>query len=164
MPTPTYTALATRTLTGTAASVTFSSIPATYRDLILVTDATITQASSTDGYGLRFNGDTGSNYSYVRMVGNGSTATSASGTTTYALAGVIGDVNKGLTMFQIMDYSATDKHKTVITRSNGSFGNWTQASASRWANTAAITSVLLRSDGSYNFTVGSTFSLYGVIA
>jgi hypothetical protein len=163
MPTPTYTALATRTLTSQAASVTFSSIPATYRDLILVTDATITQASSTDGYGLRFNGDTGSNYSWVRIVG-AATATSSSGTTTYALAGVIGDVNKGLTMFQIMDYSATDKHKTIITRSSGSFGNWTQASASRWANTAAITTVLVRSDGSYNFTVGSTFSLYGIIS
>jgi hypothetical protein len=164
MPTPTYTALATRTLTGTAASVTFSSIPATYRDLILVTDATITAAGSTDGYGLRFNGDTGSNYFYVRMVGTGSAAQSAQATTTFALGGVIGDVNKGLTMFQIMDYSATDKHKTVITRSNGGFANWTQASASRWANTAAITSVLLRSNSSYNFSIGSTFSLYGVIA
>jgi hypothetical protein len=164
MPTPTYTALATKTLTGTATTVTFSSIPATYRDLILVTDATITAAGSTDGYGLRFNGDTGSNYSYVRMVGTGSAATSASATTTFALAGVIGDVNKGVTMFQIMDYSATDKHKTVITRSNGSFGNWTQASASRWADTAAITSVLLRSNASYNFSIGSTFSLYGIIS
>jgi hypothetical protein len=164
MPTPTYTPLATRTLTSTATSVTFSSIPATYRDLILVTDATITQAGSTDGYGLRFNGDTGSNYSWVRMVGASSTPSSGTGTSTYAFNGVIGDANRRPSIFQIMDYSATDKHKTTLSRSSGSNGNWTMAAVTRWANTAAITSVLIRSDGSYNFSVGSTFSLYGIIS
>jgi hypothetical protein len=164
MPTPTYTPLANITLGSLASSVTFSSINQSYKDLILVTDATITQANSTDAFGLRFNGDAGSNYTWVRMVGASSTPSSGTGTSTYAFNGVIGDANRRPSIFQIMDYSATDKHKTTLSRSSGSFGNWTMAAVTRWANTAAITSVLLRSDGGYNFAVGSTFALYGIVA
>jgi hypothetical protein len=57
MPTPTYTPLATVTLGTTAASVTFSSIPATYRDLIFVLSGLGGSANIT----LRYNGDSGSN-------------------------------------------------------------------------------------------------------
>jgi hypothetical protein len=63
-----------------------------------------------------------------------------------------------------MDYSATDKHKTVISRF-GSAARETQATASRWANTAALTSInFFQESGGVTFSTGSTFSLYGVIA
>ena len=69
MPTPTYTPLATVTLGTAASSVTFSSIPATYRDLILVVNAT----TSADGIpSLRFNGDSGNNYSEHGLSSTGS--------------------------------------------------------------------------------------------
>jgi len=74
MPTPTYTPLATVTLGSTAASVTFSSIPATYRDLILI--ITAQRTGSPVNVGMRFNGDSGSNYSSVFMTGTGSSAIS----------------------------------------------------------------------------------------
>ena len=160
MPTPTYTPLATVTLGSTASSVTFSSIPATYRDLIVVWDGTISSPSSTT-ISFRFNGDTGANYSSVYMFGSG--ASTASGTNLpNGMAfqqGAGGVINAIAT---VMDYSATDKHKTWLSRSN-STADLVMAWAGRWANTAAITSVALIPSSS-TFASGNTFSLYGVIA
>jgi hypothetical protein len=161
MPTPTYTPLANLTLGSTASSVTFGSIPATYRDLIVVWNGTVTAS----GAQLRFNGDSTSNYSYVSMQGSASGAQSFSGTISFALTTMTGYVsgNRGQVIAQIMDYSATDKHKTVLARHDGNNAAETTATASRWANTAAITSVVVVNTGG-NFNSGSTFSLYGVIA
>jgi len=165
MPTPTYTALATVTLGTTTASVTFGSIPATYRDLILI-DHAIANEGSTIGMLLRYNGDTASNYSTVFMFGDVTNATvSGSTTTTGAIASRIPNVNRSAGVTTIMDYSATDKHKTSLSRGNalGQANVSVIAYASRWANTDAITSltVLLESG---SFLSGSTLSLYGVIA
>ena len=159
MPTATYTPLATVTLGSAAASVTFSSIPATYRDLILVIGGG--SASGQNIY-IRNNGDTGSNYSYVWMVGTGSTTISQSGTRDAATVGSMFN-SQGNAIIQLMDYSATDKHKTYLGRS-GNAANETFAGASRWANTAAITSMVVFLAGSANWNSATTFSLYGVIA
>jgi hypothetical protein len=153
--TDTYTPLATVTLGGTASSVTFSSIPATYRDLVLVVAGT---ASTLVNVGIRFNGDTGSNYSVVTMVGNGSAASSSSFTDSFGLAGQLSTV-QGNFITQIMDYSATDKHKTHLGRSNLSASS-VQGYASRWADTAAITSFAVSNAGT--FSTGTTFNLYGI--
>jgi hypothetical protein len=159
MPTPTYTPLATVTLGSSASSVTFSSIPATYRDLILIITGT---TDSNSSFFLQYNSDTGSNYSYVQMNGNGSTASSFSGTSSGAEVGVVyGTV--GNTITQIQDYSATDKHKTALSRSNTA-ANIVFASATRWANTAAITSVRAYYQTAANWQSGTTFNLFGVIA
>jgi hypothetical protein len=61
---------------------------------------------------------------------------------------------------QVMDYSATDKHKTVLAR-NASTVNSVNAHAARWANTGAITSIVVLTESS-TFASGSTFSLYGI--
>jgi hypothetical protein len=164
MPTPTYTPLATVTLGSSAASVTFSSIPATYRDLILVSSIRSASGATITTVGFRLNGDTGSNYSYVFMQGTGSSTGSGSGTLTSGIAAQA--ENSTLSSFAVsvanfMDYSATDKHKTVLTRANSPSAN-TQAWASRWANTAAVTSIVLVPD--FSFVAGSTFNLYGVMA
>jgi hypothetical protein len=165
VPTPTYTALATVTLGTAAASVTFSSIPATYRDLILISFAK--SVSSDSNIRARFNSDTGSNYSYVRMIGTGSAASSDSTTTTGLQVGRqtnTGESGFGMGIAHIMDYSATDKHKTVLVRSDNASAA-TVGLAGRWANTAAITSIVLASfETATNFAAGSTFSLYAVIS
>jgi hypothetical protein len=158
MPTPTYTPLATVTLGGTASSVTFSSIPATYRDLICVVNAGCNGSNIT----ARLNGDSGSNYSYVYMFGNGSTATSAAGTLTQMQGAGMANSLTQMSIFSLFDYSATDKHKTAFFRDSVpslSVSVW----ANRWANTAAVTSIVF---GTTNnpYIAGSTFSLYGVIA
>jgi hypothetical protein len=165
MPTPTYTPLATVTLGTAASSVTFSSIPATYRDLILVVNAT----TSADGIpSVRFNGDTGSNYLLVGMRGTNTTG-SFSGTLTKAdLMDNGAETNSPFfVQMQIMDYSATDKHKTSLVRSgtllndNGTSGVY--ASAHRFSSTSAVTSMSVNTAAG-NFNAGSTFNLYGVIA
>jgi hypothetical protein len=157
MPTSTYTPLATVTLGASASSVTFSSIPATYRDLILLATGTTTSAQNLF---LRFNSDSGSNYSHVGMFANSGGNGSFSGTTTSISQGGIGTAESNNT-FQIMDYSATDKHKTVLVRF-GVGGNVVQASAERWANTAAITTILAFPSGSTQFLTGTILSLYGI--
>ena len=158
MPTPTYTPLATVTLGTAAASVTFSSIPATYRDLIVVFKGAQNASSTT--YIMRFNGDSASNYSQVLMTGNGSSPASSSSTPTGASFGIIGTGQSNI-LYQIMDYSATDKHKTVLTRTDDPAVQ-TVAFASRWANTAAITSVAIVSGN--QFIAGTTVSMYGIKA
>jgi hypothetical protein len=165
MPTPTYTPLATVTLASATGTVTFSNIPATYRDLILVLNYTST-AGNTFGGSLRFNGDTGSNYSDVYMLGDGSSASSGTDAGTKQDIAFVSNV-RGNTIVNIMDYSATDKHKTSLARFNTS-NVYAIARAYRWANTAAITSMTIFNSSSSvpseTFSVGSTFNLYGVIA
>jgi hypothetical protein len=165
MPTNTYTPLANVTLGGSDADITFSSIPATYRDLILV----IGSAKSVGGNPAvvaRFNGDNSSNYPYVRMTGNGSGTGSFAQTDTFlnlAAAFGINASENATILVQIMDYSATDKHKTALIR-NGLAGSGVEAIAGRWASTSAITSISVFPTASGSFAAGTTFSLYGVIA
>jgi hypothetical protein len=165
MPTPTYTALATRTLTGAVASVTFSSIPASYRDLILVSNL---QASAGNTLYLRFNGTT-STYAFNGAVGQAGGATalsSASGSGILIGASTIGlptGAVQATSVAQIMDYAQTDKHKSVLSR-YGNSSSEIDMFGSRWANTAAITSIQISVLPSGNLSTGSTFSLYGIVA
>jgi hypothetical protein len=158
MPTPTYTPLATVTLGTATSSVTFSSIPATYRDLVVVITGTVT---SNGNVFLRLNADSASNYSYVFMLGVGSgSGSSAAATTTSLLGGGFNTSSVSQSIFQVMDYSATDKHKTALNRTDEP-AQATYAWASRWANTAAVTSVLVGNQNG-SFAAGSTFALYGI--
>ena len=153
MPTPTYDLIASNVLSSSASSVTFSSIPATYGDLVLVCNEA--SGNAVNLYA-EFNGDTGANYSYVFMRGDGSSTFSGSGTGNEAIISVGSTAQ--LFIMQIMDYSATDKHKTYLSRSNRAAGN-VAAQAGRWANTAAINSIRI-----FNGSIasGTTFYLYGI--
>jgi len=157
------------TLTSTQTTVTFASIPTTgFRDLRIVISAA-PNGTGFPGVQGRFNSDTGSNYKTVRMGGNGSSTSSSvtAGSDTWnnwagsyglgATAGAISNFE-----IDIMDYQATDKHKTSLCRANTP-NTGVEATAARWASTAAITSVtvLVLADA---FAVGSTFALFGVVA
>ena len=160
MPTPTYTALATVTLGSSASSVTFANIGSGYRDLILVANGKFSSSNSLVRIRVG-NGslDTGSNYTSVYA---NSTPESQSATETYWTLGRWDNV-EGTMIAHIMDYSATDKHKTALSRrGSASFSN-VQMNARRWANTAAITTVSVLSTDN-TFASGSTFNLFGVIA
>jgi hypothetical protein len=159
-----YTPLANLTLsTGTAQEVNFTSISGAYRDLVCI--ATITSSAGTGSINQhRFNSDAGSNYSWVLMEGNGSApGTTASSGTFFPLAITTDMTTTGRTqiIYNIMDYSATDKHKTTLIRSDLSEQR-TAATVVRWASTAAITSFRIRANTT--FAAGSTFALYGVSA
>lgn len=158
--------LANLTLTGNQTTVTFSSISQSYRDLLLVSQLVMPTDNGNSFY-YRFNGDSGTNYSWVQMRGDGSSIFSNAATTQaqIASAGSISTVPTSA-IFSVLDYSATDKHKTALLRANvmWSADPNVMAVVGRWANTAAITSLTIILTGATGFAAGSTFALYGVSA
>lgn len=168
MPTTTYTPIASVTLSASASEVVFSGLPQTYRDLILVTNART--ASGTSYFRMRFNGDAGSNYSHVQMLGfEGNGVQSASATLDSLDLDYVGNAltsQDNVHQLQIMDYSATDKQKTCLLRQkmHSSAGDLrVGAVAVRWASTSAITSMRIFLN-SGNIASGSTFNLFGIVS
>ena len=166
MPTKTYTSLATVTLGGSDADITFSSIPATYRDLVLVI-GNAKSASGNPAVIARFNSDSGTNYPYVRMTGNGSaTGTFASTSDAHlnlAAAFGISTSENATIILQVLDYSATDKHKPILVRNNRA-GAGVEGIHARWASTSAINRIDLFNTSALNFGTGTIFSLYGIVS
>ena len=152
----TYESIATQTLGSAASSVTFSSIPGTYTDLILVCNYSKSAAARLD---IQFNGDTGNNYSYTRLNGNGTSATSDRVSNFAVIDGGYTNTTMATSVIQIMNYSNTTTNKTTLIRAN-STAEGTGAFVGLWRNTAAINSIVL--GGSNNLQAGSTISLYGV--
>ena len=166
MPTPTYTPLANITLGSAASTITFASIPATYRDLILVVSAPTTTTPSLQF--VRFNGDTGANYNTQVAEGfPSSTGAQAYGSRTNFNLNRTSDSSTtipSIYSIDFIDYSATDKHKTGLMRT-ADFGTSKEGATmwvGRWANTASITSIVFAVTTS--FAANSTFCLYGVIS
>ena len=160
---PTYTPLQSIVLTSSASTVTFSNIPQIYQDLVVVSQGQIT--TGVQNMLLRVNGDTGSNYSYTLLTGNGSSAASARGTSTSnGVAdsnGYLNATNFNLATLHFMNYSNTTTYKTILSRSN-SASTGTDAIANLWRSTAAITSISVYPANSASFAAGSTFDLYGI--
>jgi hypothetical protein len=158
----TYTKIASNTLGSAAASVTFSSIPSTYTDLVLVSNWSITVGSGASLYA-RVNSDSGTNYSYTNLVGNGSTATSVRQSSVNVIvlevAAYAGMAN---TIANFMNYSNTTTNKTIIHRENNA-GSISAAYVNLWRNTSAINALELFTSTS-TFVSGSTFNLYGITA
>lgn len=157
-----YKALANLTLSSSASTVTFSSISGNYRDLVLVI-SDIKMSTDATVY-IRYNSDTGSNYNQVFMSGQGSVTASQSANSTRFDIGYYTYASTTDTGFNIeadiLDYTATDKHKTAIVRSNRASAG-TESFAARWASTSAITTIaLIASTGT--FSSGTKFALYGV--
>lgn len=169
MATNTFTALDKVTVGTATSSITFSSIPSTYTDLVVVASIL---PSSTSFYtpSLQFNSDTGSNYSSTWMYGQGSTAVSSRNTSqtqmaidNYSATPAVGYPMSVL--FNVFNYANTSVYKTVIARGNDIFASAgeTSATVGLWRSTAAITSVTVKGNGA-NFAAGSTFSLYAIKA
>jgi hypothetical protein len=163
MPTATYDLIASTTLAASTSSVVFGSLPQTYRDLILVC-VTRHNVTTDQQAALRPNGDTG-NASLVYMDGSGTSPNSGTDTKlSLYYVGSTTTANSPVTSItQIMDYSATDKHKILLTRAGSSF-NPVSTYASRWASNTAITSLVMVATTGGDFTAGTTFNLYGVIS
>jgi hypothetical protein len=157
----TYVALATNTLGTAASSVTFSSIPGTYTDLVLVVAGTCSAGSYLT---LRFNSDTSTNYSTTELYGDGSTAGSVRNTgNNYMYIGAIRTTQSNI-ITQIQNYSNATTFKTVLSRTNNA-ATETKAVVGLWrATPAAITLIEVGTGGANTFQVGSTFSLYGILA
>ena len=165
MATPTYDLLDSVTLSSSASSVTFSSIDQSYRDLVLVGEVYKDSGSAfayTIGY---LNGDTANNYTSVWMRGDGSSASSSTGTDYIRFTTIaVNSTSPNFFVAQFLDYSATDKHKTILSRGNSRGTSYTEAIANRWANTSAITQIQLFNFSTYEYGAGTKLYLYGVAA
>jgi hypothetical protein len=157
----TYEPLATQTLGGASSSVSFNSISADYTDLVLVIDGTV---GSNTGIQLRFNGDSGTNYSFIRVAGSGTSASSdRSSNATFMELGYYLSGNRNMNVIHIMNYSSTSIYKTVINRASATTANiGAMAFAELWRSTAAVNSITINASG--NLSSGSTLTLYGIKA
>lgn len=161
----TYEKITTTTLGSNQSSVTLSSIPSTYTDLVFIMNG-----SDTGGVqlGIQFNSDTGSNYSNRGFTGNGSTAYSVSGSSAsliqFGWDAYLETTYSYNTIINIPKYANTNTYKTVLGRANNAVTGTTET-VGLWRSTSAITSMtLLQSYGTDLFKTGTTFTLYGIKA
>jgi hypothetical protein len=161
----TYEPIATNTLGSATATVTFSSIPSTYTDLILVA-VFGNSANSNKDIQWTFNGDTTTNYSNTFLYGTGTAAASArdSNANFNRISGSSNNTPIHPIVLQINNYANATTFKTSICRNAASAWN-TTASVGLWRKTPeAINSISLTNETSANFVIGSTFTLYGIKA
>lgn len=162
-----FESIATLTGSGTPTSVTFSSIPSTYKHLQV---RFFGRLSGTSRFQMRFNGDSGNNYSVHAIL--------AGGTSIYGIAGTPSGTSLSLgytdgdpyifcsNVVDILDYANTSKYKTTRaltgfdknTATSGEVGLW----SGLWLNTAAISSITLVSNNGATIDANSSFALYGI--
>jgi hypothetical protein len=160
--------IASNTLGSSAASVTFSNIPATYTDLVLKFSARTNKADVWEQVQLRINGTT-TNRSATWIVGNGASASSVAytnfvgsipaasatsntfGSTEIYIPSYLSSTNKPLSTFNVAENNSSTAGNTEI-----------DAIAGLWSNTATITSLEINTGSANSFISGSTFWLYGI--
>jgi hypothetical protein len=166
--------LETQVLGSSTASVTFSSLStyasAGYQHLQI---RGVWKGDSSTGLGaglLRFNGDSGTNYSSHLLDGTGSSVTSAAVVNnSYIFPGYFTRNNSNSTRFggfvcDILDPFETTKYKTTRTLWGvNDSSNYVGLASGSWRNTEALTSITLSGDTG-NILTGSRFSLYGIKA
>jgi hypothetical protein len=173
-PTTGFVSIATQTVSsGGASSITFSNIPQVYKHLQIRGKARGTDPYAYAFLGITFNGDTGTNYSRHIILGDGVNSPPPSyGYTsqTKAGAGYVTGSTSGSNMFgafvtEILDYTASNKYKTVRSLCGGdnnasaTYG-YINYGSTAWMNTNAITSISLFTDA--NIAQYSSFALYGI--
>jgi len=163
-----YESIASTTVgAGGSSTITFSSIPSTYSHLqIRVMSVT---SASTPNATMRYNSDTGSNYTGHQLYGSGAVAGSniqGSGSnpqTSIAIVQLGNSTQAGVGVIDVLDYANTNKYKTVRSLSgydaNGS--GFIILRSGAWMSTSAISSITLTAD-SGNFNEYSSFALYGI--
>ena len=160
----TYEPIATTTLGANAAEITFSGISSAYTDLVVILNFNL---ATNGSLGLRFNSDTGTNYSDTNLYGDGATAYS-NRTTSDDRLNLDGKfatptTQPKLAIVNIFSYTGST-NKTVLSQlnSDANGSGRVMRTVGLWRSTSAITSVTLRSGS--NFTTGTTATLYGIKA
>lgn len=163
-----YDALATVTVpSGGVASITFSGIPTGYKHLEI---RAIGKSASTNTNGdLTFNGDTGNNYTWHYLLGDGSSASAGAATSRANIVGMVLMPDSSNTsvysanVVSILDYASTNKYKTVRALQgydvNG--GGAIFLSSGEWMSTNPITSITFTGRGQ-NFAQYTQVALYGI--
>jgi hypothetical protein len=157
-----YSQIATTTLGSATSTYTFSNIPSIYTNLVLIVGS-LTLSSNGNGLVVRYNGDTGNNYSYTD-IGATSSATfsrrisnSSSAQIGWGQVGSQGAMSTVIAQFP--NYVNNVTFKTAIARWNDTSAE-VGATVSLWRNTSPITSITVLSGA--NLQVGTTLTLYGI--
>ena len=171
-----YESIATLNGTGSSATITFSSIPSTYKHLQIRFIAKTTSTGGSDfPLDMRFNSDTASNYPHHELWGDGTTAQAngAAATTRIPLSSRIPDsfsswVNTfEVGVIDIHDYASTSKYKTAKAilgkniNTTGAADQEIKLKSGLWMSTSAINSISFITSGS-NWTTTTQFALYGI--
>lgn len=157
-----YDLISEQVLGSAQSSVTFSSIPGTYKDLVLeyvgIQSPAVSNMSGRVGNG---SVDTGSNYSGTEMSGNGSSAVSSRYSNDTRWYVNYNSTNTALimTVMQFQNYANTNMNKTVLVR-NTDATTYTAAYVKLWRSTSAINTIQLYMGTS--FSSGATFRLWGI--
>lgn len=169
MATATYEAIASYTTSGSSTtSYTFTSIPSTFTDIVLIGSTKLTSGGAGND-SIQLNGETSSSYySFTIMYGTGSTAgsyrRSSSGTPYSGI--VIDDTTSSeynTINFNLMNYSNTSVYKTIVGR-YGVVGSTVGATVGLWQKTEAINSIKINAGGVGTWAADTTFTLYGIKA
>lgn len=172
LPPGSYESIQTITLGSAAPSVTFNSIPQTYKHLQVRSFIRNGVATIGGQSQLRLNGDSGLNYTYHTLYATGSGSVSSSGDGNYnwsygadRFAGGNDTANTfGASILDFLDYSNTSKFKTF--RSFGGYdangSGQIRLHSSLWMSTSAITTIYFENQGGGNYAAGSQFALYGI--
>ena len=160
---------------GGASSIEFTGIPPVYRHLQIRGIARHGTAASTADVLLRLNGDTGSNYAYHRLFGDGGSAgadgyaSQSSGGSVLGIVPASGALANafGVFVIDILDYASTSKNTTLHwsygleLNANNTTGR-VGVSSNLWTSTNAVTSINLYPSSAYNFVQRSAAALYGI--
>jgi hypothetical protein len=168
----TYTLISSNVLSSSAASVTFSAIPATYTDLVLRISGRSDAASTQDSVRIRFNGNSSSIYSRTQLFGGGTSGTQGSsnssnidrilapyvdgdsatastfGSNEIYIPSYLASQNKPVSVFGVSETNAT--------------GTYMGVSAALFSSTTAISSMVIAPENGSNWLSGSSFYLYGI--
>ena len=160
----TYEPIATTTVTASS-GISFTSIPSTFTDLLIVSTLINSVAgSSVNGIRVRFNNDSTSLYSNTTIGGNGTAASStrdATQTEMYlGLMGQASSTDQPVSLLNIMNYANTTTFKTVLARGN-SAGASVNGGVGLWRSTVAVNRIDLLMP---SYTITGTATLYGIKA
>lgn len=166
MPSPTYTLISSVTVgSGGASSIDFTSIPATYTDLVLKVSIR-GSASNVDYNKISFNGST-STFTYRSLEGSGAAAASYNGSV--GAFGVQTPSTYTASTFSsieiyIPNYAGSNNksYSSDATTENNATTSYADLIAGLWATTSAITSISLAPVTTTSFAQYSTAYLYGL--
>lgn len=166
--------IAQSTLTGVAASVTFSSIPDEFRTLVLLCQLRTDRVSEVDIIALRFNGDSGGNYTWQLLRANAAATVAATQRADTELEiglceGASSTANAFSPSITFIDgYALSSKYKYTVTLSckygdvSADADIFTELRSGRWENGNAITSMVILPITGPNWVSGCIFKLYGI--
>ena len=155
----TYTPIATATGTGSSTTFTFSSIPSTYTDLVIVLNGSLSSGANVR---MTLNNDSGNNYSMTVLSGDG-TSVASFRDTSQPFFQYLGFADSGMSMVigNIMNYSNTTTFKTYVQRQNKASAQ-TQAAVGLYRSTSAINRLDIFTSNTATWTTATTVTLYGI--